>query len=95
MEVGSFWVGDRKICTPSYLKREYADLPEVGERILFFLDTEWNNRGLFLDGNSTDVLTVRSDGTVSLPKAYQTTEKSLADADVSNVLEYIRSFVFS
>ena len=85
LEVGSFEVGGKTICTPGYLARDHAALPRVGERVLLFVGTRYANRASFIEAGPGDLVTIRPDGRVSLPEVYRQSNRELLGASIDEV----------
>jgi len=89
--IGTFSVGGKKICKTD---ERYAALPEVGDRVLLFIDLNWLNQGRFLwTGEDSGIITISREGVVSLPKRYMKTEPSLAGGQEENLLRFIRKSI--
>lgn len=89
LEVGSFEVGGKKICTPGYLARDHAALPRVGERVLLFVGTRYKNRASFVEAGPADLVTIRPDGGISLPEVYRKSNRELLGALIDDVTAHV------
>lgn len=89
--VGTFSLGRVTICKTD---DRYPRLPEVGERVLLFIDLFWRNEGRFLwTGDDTGIVTITRSGEISLPKRYLKTEPGLAAGEEGDLLQFIRRSV--
>jgi hypothetical protein len=86
--VGTISVGGKKICKTD---ERYAALPNVGERIVLFVDLFWQNEGRLLwAGGDSGIITINRNGIVSLPRRYLKTNAELSGVDEASLLGYIR-----
>jgi hypothetical protein len=89
--VGTFSLGRVTICKTD---ERYPALPEVGERVLLFIDLFWRNEGRFLwTGYDTGIITITRNGEISLPKRYLKTEPWLAGGQEGDLLRFIRKSI--
>lgn len=85
--IGTFSLGETKICKTD---DRYAALPEVGERVLLFIDLFWRNEGSFLwTGGDSGIITINRKGIASLPQRYLKTEPWLAGGEEGPLLRFI------
>lgn len=93
MPLGRLKVGVTEICKTHPL---YADLPKVGEEVLLFVDPDWRNQGELLDtgnlgaGAETGIVTIHSDGKVSLPEVYRDAGKARSPSTRADLRDLIQ-----
>lgn len=89
--VGTFSVGETKICKTD---DRYAALPEIGERVLLFIDLFWRNQGQFLwAGGDSGIITINKKGVTSLPRRYIRTEPRFEGGEEGNLLRFVRESI--
>jgi hypothetical protein len=89
--VGTFSVGGIKICKTD---DDYADLPEVGEHVLLFIDLFWRNEDRFLwAGGDSGIISINKEGLVSLPKRYLATDPSLEGGAQDDLIRFVRKSI--
>jgi hypothetical protein len=89
--IGEFSIGKHKICKTD---ERYAAFPELGARVVLFLDPFWQNEGHFLwTGEDSGIVTINEKGSISLPQRYQKTEPWLEGGDEGKLLGFIQKSI--
>ncbi|HEX2643510.1 MAG TPA: hypothetical protein VHU81_10985, partial [Thermoanaerobaculia bacterium] len=90
MPIGVFEIGTTGICKthPSY-----ANLPEIGDEVLLFIDLEstWREQGEFLwTDEETGIVTIHGSKEVSFPRNFLTNGKSTKPATREELLRRVQ-----
>ncbi len=88
MPVGRVRIGNTELCATS---QRYANLPEIGERVLLLVDLVYVNQGDFLlTGNETGIITLHQDNKVSLAERYRNSDKALTSGTAGDLLRFVQ-----
>jgi hypothetical protein len=92
--VGRFQFGDVEVCAGDF--GQFAELPAVGDQVLLMIWLHAANTGEFLYHDGRDgLITLKRDGTVSLPKVFRDSEGELARLSASELLARVTTLTAS
>ncbi|MEL7058593.1 MAG: hypothetical protein AAGN46_01065 [Acidobacteriota bacterium] len=87
---GELTLGERRLVVRG---RQWADTPRAGDRLLIFLEDNWYNRVSDVASvRAPQVVTLRADGSTSLPKLLRRAEPGLAATDAEALLSRVRAY---